>query len=154
MTISIPKAFSWIAMVIAGVAVVLIIAGLGSSPNYIVYGRFTDASGLLPNFTVKIDGLKAGIVKDIYLNKGETQVIVKMELDKSATPIGTGASASIRPVNLLGEKYVDLNPGNLNHPVPSGTTIPITNTHTPVELDDVFNTLNPSTRAGLGIIIN
>lgn len=154
MTISVPKALSWIGAIVAGVALVLIIAGLGGGSNYIVYARFADAGGLLPNFTVKIDGLKAGIVKDIYLNKAESQVVVKMQLDSSAAPIGTGASAYVRPVNLLGEKYVDLNPGNLNDPVKSGSFIPITRTGTPVELDDVFNTLDTNTRTGLGVIIN
>jgi phospholipid/cholesterol/gamma-HCH transport system substrate-binding protein len=155
MTISVPKALGWIGMCLAGVAVVLILSGLGgSNQNYIVYARFSDASGLLPNFFVKIDQLQAGIVKSVTLNKAENQVIVKMALDNAAAPIGTGASADIRPVNLLGEKYVDLLPGNLNHPLPSGSTIPITRTGTPVELDDVFNTLDPNTRAGLGIIIN
>jgi phospholipid/cholesterol/gamma-HCH transport system substrate-binding protein len=154
MTISIPKALSWVGMIVAGVALVLIIAGLGGGSNYTVYARFTDAAGLLPNFTVKIDGIKAGIVKDVTLNKAESQVIVKMQLDSSAAPIGTGASAYVRPVNLLGEKYVDLVPGDLTHPVPSGTTIPITRTGHPVELDDVFNTLDPNTRAGLGLVIN
>ena len=154
MTISIPKALSWVGMCIAGVAIVLIIAGLGGGSNYIVYARFADAAGLLPNFTVKIDGLKAGLVKDVYLNKAESQVIVKMQLDSSAGGIGTGASAYVRPVNLLGEKYVDLRQGDLTHRLPSGSTIPITRTGAPVELDDVFNILDRNTRTGLGIIIN
>lgn len=154
MTISIPKALSWVAMCVAGVAIVLIVAGLGGGNSYIVYARFTDAAGLLPNFTVKIDQIKAGIVQDVYLNKPENQVVVKMALQSNAAPIGTGARAYIRPVNLLGEKYVDLIPGNLDQPLKSGSTIPVSRTGTPVELDDVFNTLDTNTRTGLGLIIN
>jgi phospholipid/cholesterol/gamma-HCH transport system substrate-binding protein len=77
-----------------------------------------------------------------------------MELDRGAYPVGVGATAQIRPVNLLGEKYVDLHPGNLRRPQRSGTTIPITHTGTPVELDDVLNTLAPQTLARLQIIVN
>ncbi|MHB8692953.1 MAG: MlaD family protein [Solirubrobacteraceae bacterium] len=154
MTISVPKALTWIGSLLAALVLVLIIFEGGGNQNYVVYARFADAGGLLPNFFVKIDQVQAGVVKSIDLNKAENQVIVKMVLNSSAAPIGPGASAYIRPVNLLGEKYVELNPGNLQKPLPSGSTIPVTRTGTPIELDDLFNTLDPSTRSGLGLVIN
>jgi phospholipid/cholesterol/gamma-HCH transport system substrate-binding protein len=142
-----------LALVLAGVAVVIVVFGNGGGRQYVVYAKFHDAAGLLPKFFVKVDEVKAGLVSSITLDR-QDEAVVKMELDKSASPIGVGASANIRPVNLLGEKYVDLNPGDLGRPLPSGSTIPITRTGVPVELDDLFNTLNPDTRAGLGIIVN
>jgi phospholipid/cholesterol/gamma-HCH transport system substrate-binding protein len=57
-------------------------------------------------------------------------------------------------VNLLGEKYVDLRVGDLRRPQPSGTTIPLSRTSAPVELDQVLNILDPDTRAALRILIN
>jgi phospholipid/cholesterol/gamma-HCH transport system substrate-binding protein len=60
----------------------------------------------------------------------------------------------VRPVNLLGEKYIDLDVGDQTHPLPSGSTIPRSRTSSPTELDDVLNTLDPGTRAGLRIMIN
>jgi ABC-type transporter Mla subunit MlaD len=57
-------------------------------------------------------------------------------------------------VNLLGEKYVDLDPGDLSKPMPEGSTIPKTHTSVPVELDDAINILDPDTRGALRILIN
>jgi phospholipid/cholesterol/gamma-HCH transport system substrate-binding protein len=79
--------------------------------------------------------------------------MVTMALSGGAAPLGAGPRAQIRPVNLLGEKYVDLNPGNLQQPIPSGSFIPLARTGTAVELDDILNMLDPGTRARLQIII-
>jgi phospholipid/cholesterol/gamma-HCH transport system substrate-binding protein len=154
MTLSVPRALAWIGMVLAGIALVLILFTGGDAHPYTVYAVFRNADDLLPNNFVKIDGIEAGVVKAVSLNKAESEVIVKLGLDPDAAPIGMGASAAIRPVNLLGEKYLDLAPGNTTRPLPSGSTIPISRTSEPVELDDVFNALDPSTRAGLAIVIN
>jgi virulence factor Mce-like protein len=154
MAISVPKAAAWLGMVLAGVALTLILFSGGGGQAYIVHARFHDAAGLLPNFFVKIDQIQAGVVKSVTLNRQESEVIVTMGLDRSAAPVGTGASAEIRPANLLGEKFVQLNPGDLTHPLPSGSTIPLRRTSAPVELDDIFNTLDPNTRTSLAILIN
>jgi phospholipid/cholesterol/gamma-HCH transport system substrate-binding protein len=121
--------------------------------GYIVNAEFKDAAGLTKNSNIKIGGVAGGTVKDLKLTDHDT-AMVKMELDKGAFPIGVGAKAASRPVNLLGEKYVDLDPGDLSKPVKSGTTIPISRTSRPVELDDVLNTLQPDVRARLRIFIN
>jgi phospholipid/cholesterol/gamma-HCH transport system substrate-binding protein len=125
----------------------------GGSSGYVAYAKFSDASGLLTAYNVKIGGVKAGTISSIRLDK-QDHAVVKMTLDKGAYPIGAGATAKIRPVNLLGEKYVDLNPGDLNKPQPSGSTIPIASTGTPVELDDILNILDPGTLARLQILVN
>jgi phospholipid/cholesterol/gamma-HCH transport system substrate-binding protein len=141
---------------LAALAVVIVVVySLVSAgrPGYVVYAKFTDASGLLTAYNVKIGGVKAGTVTSIGLDR-QDHAVVKMALDHGAYPVGAGATAQIRPVNLLGEKYIDLHPGSLSSPQPSGTTIPISHTGTPVELDDVLNTLDPDTLARLQIIVN
>lgn len=121
--------------------------------KYILNVKFADAGGILKNYNVKIGQVAAGAVKEITLDKDDNAV-VKLEMDKGAWPIGQGATAKVRPVNLLGEKYIDLDPGDLRRPVPSGTTIPVAKTSTPVELDDALNILDPDTRGKMRIIIN
>ncbi len=121
--------------------------------GYIVKAEFRDAAGLTKNSDVKIGGVAGGSIKELELTDHDT-ALVTMELDKGAYPIGAGASAASRPVNLLGEKYVDMNPGDLSQEVPSGTMIPMARTSRPVELDDVLNTLQPDVRARLRILIN
>jgi phospholipid/cholesterol/gamma-HCH transport system substrate-binding protein len=124
----------------------------GREDGYIVKVEFADAGGVRKNSEVKIAEAPAGKVVDIDLTKRDT-AMVTLKMDDGAWPIGTGASARSRPVNLLGEKYVDLRPGDLKRPVPSGSVIPDSRTATAVEIDDVLNTLDPSVRARLRILI-
>lgn len=120
---------------------------------YVVKAEFRDSAGLTKNSNVKIGGVAAGRISDLQLT-GHDTAMVTMVLDKGAYPIGVGAKAASRPVNLLGEKYVDLDVGDLKRPLPTGVSIPLTRTSRPVELDDVLNTLQPDVRARLRILIN
>jgi phospholipid/cholesterol/gamma-HCH transport system substrate-binding protein len=140
---------------LAGAAVaVLAVVLLGSGGNaYIVKAEFKDAGGVRKNSDVKIGEVPAGRVVGVDLSKTDT-ALVTMKLDHGVGPVGVGATASSRPVNLLGEKYVDLSLGDDRRPVPSGSTIPAARTKTAVELDEIINTLQPGTRARLRILIN
>ena len=138
----------------AAVVLGLLVAHLlGGGGKYVLYAKFSDAAGILKNNNVKIGGVPAGEIKDVTLD-AQDHAVVRMELDRGAYPVGAGATARVRPVNLLGEKYVDLDPGDLRKPEPSGTTIPVRRTGVPVELDDVLNMLDPDTRGRLRILIN
>ncbi|MCW3041727.1 MAG: hypothetical protein JWM31_3632 [Solirubrobacterales bacterium] len=141
------------ALLAAAVVVLAVIVFTGGDKPYVVYVKANDAGGVLKNYNVKIGQVAAGKIADISLDK-QDHAVIKLEMDKGAYPIGKGASAKIRPVNLLGEKYVDLNPGDLKQPLPSGTTIQPDKTAIPIELDDALNTLDPDTRAGMRILIN
>lgn len=138
---------------LAGAVLAAVLVFTGGGDKYVVNARFQDAGGILKNYGVKIDGIPAGKVTKISLLPGD-QVNVRMEMDKGAAPIGAGASAKVRPVNLLGEKYVDLSPGDLSRPAPSGSVIPESRTGAPVEIDDVLNVLDPDTRSALRLLVN
>lgn len=121
--------------------------------GYFVQAEFADAGGLTKNSDVKIGGVAGGKVTEIELTARDTAKVT-MELDEGAFPIGAGAKAASRPVNLLGEKFVDMDAGDLKRPQPSGSSIPLERTTRPVELDDVLNMLEPDVRARLRILIN
>jgi phospholipid/cholesterol/gamma-HCH transport system substrate-binding protein len=148
-----------VSVLVLGAAAALAIFGIykalfpAPGDGYIVKAEFKDAGGLTKNSDVKIGGVPGGRVTSIDLSKRDT-AIVTMDLKKGAHPIGAGARADSRPVNLLGEKYVDLQPGNLSKPEPSGTFIPMSRTSRPVELDDVLNMMQPDVRARMRILIN
>lgn len=134
-------------------AIAIALTSAGDDDRYVAYATFDDAGGILRNYTVKIGGVPAGKIVDITLN-AQDDAVVKMELDASAAPLGAGATAKVRPVNLLGEKYIDLDPGDLSRPMPEGSTIRKDKTAVPVELDDVINILDPDTRGRLRLLIN
>jgi ABC-type transporter Mla subunit MlaD len=68
--------------------------------------------------------------------------------------VGQGATASIVAANLLGEKYVSLQPGNRNAPMPSGSTLPESATTLPTDLDQIINVLDTPTRADLAVLLD
>lgn len=146
-----PRAIA--ATALAVVAVLVLIATRGGDDPYIVKAIYEDAGGLTENYDVKVDGIPAGSVSRVELDD-QDRAVLTLEIDEGAAPIGAGARADARPVNLLGEKYVDLDLGDRSRPQPSGTVIPPERTGAPVELDDVLNTLDASTRARLRILIN
>lgn len=125
--------------------------GRGADP-YLVKIEFENLAGLRKNSSVKVGGLPGGDIAKVQLTERDT-ALATVELDPGVE-IGPGARAEVRPVNLLGEKYIDLTPGDTDRALPSGSTIPIRQTSTPVELDDVLNTLRPDTRAAIRLLIN
>ncbi|MTD43724.1 MCE family protein [Conexibacter sp. W3-3-2] len=129
------------------------VTGCGSSEEtYTLRLRVDDAAGLLKDQDVKIDGVRAGKITAVELDRGD-KVQVDMELDEGASPVGKDATARIRSVSVLGEKYVDLTPGNADDPAAPGSWVTPSKNVTPVELDDVLDTLDAGTRARLKLIL-
>jgi phospholipid/cholesterol/gamma-HCH transport system substrate-binding protein len=145
--------------IIAGAALALVVIALvyvitsSGGGGYIVRAEFRDANGLRADSSVKIAGVSAGTVSAVTVTSRDT-ALATFTLDSNAAPIGAGASVQIRPTDLLGEHYAQLNVGNLSKPQPSGTVIPINRTGTPVQLDDILNMFNVDTRTRLRILIN
>jgi phospholipid/cholesterol/gamma-HCH transport system substrate-binding protein len=133
--------------------VVVVVGGSGGGGGYIVRAEFRDAGGLRGASSVKIAGVTGGTVSSIVATPRDT-AIATFKLDSNAAPIGAGASVEVRPTDLLGERYAQLNVGDLSKPQRSGTLIPIDRTSAPVELDDILNTFNADTRTRLRILIN
>ena len=111
------------------------------------------ADGLYPGSDVLIAGSKAGTVTSISLHGN--QVLVGFSLDPAHAPVHNDATITLRPKSLLGEKYLDLDPGNGSAPaLDQGSTIPSTQVKTSTDLQDVINTFDAPTRAKLQIVID
>jgi virulence factor Mce-like protein len=133
------------------VAVVLLSPGDGKGFTGTVLLK--NADGLRQGSTVRIGGVAAGRVTDLELGAHDV-VVATFELDPDAGPLGRGFRTSIRAANLLGEKYLQLDGGDKRHPEPSGVRVDVGAVPTPVELDDVLDVLDPTTRARTQILIN
>ena len=131
------------------VLVVLVLFGSGSS--YTLHANFQDAGGLVTGDDVLIGPAKVGSVKSIGLtSNGEAQVVIG--LDSGAGPMHQGTVARIYENSLSGiaNKYVVLEPGPNEAPaIQDGGTIGLDHTYSIVNLDQLFDALNPLTRAGL-----
>ena len=78
-------------------------------PRYQLEASFTSAGqGLQSESDVKIHGVDVGRVKKVRLRDG--RALVRLDIDKDER-IPVGATATIRPKTLFGEKFVDIDPG-------------------------------------------
>jgi virulence factor Mce-like protein len=138
-------------------AVVAFVVLSGGGDYYYVNAQFKDVGGLRTNSSVKINGVPAGKVVDLTVKRdaeGNDMAIAKLKVDANAAPVGRDASVAVRPTDLLGERYAEVDPGHRNDPLPKGGVIGESRTSVPVELDDVLNTLDADTRTRLGILVS
>jgi virulence factor Mce-like protein len=116
-----------------------------------VKAQFESANSIRPNSPVRIAGVEVGKVKSVAGLEGSNAAVLTMELDDAALPLHADATAKIRPrIFLEGNFFVDLKPGTPGAPeLDSGDTIKITQTATPVQLDEVLTSLQSDSREDL-----
>jgi len=141
-----------LSLALAGTLVATGTAIGGRDGDDLVRARFASAAPLVTGNQVKVDGVVVGTVEELAVRDGVAEV--SMELDEKAMPIHDDARLTIRPVSLLGERYVDLDRGSASAPVlDSGEVIPVEQTHTSVGLDEVLNTVDDPTGEGLKALV-
>ncbi|MGE4425245.1 MAG: MlaD family protein [Solirubrobacteraceae bacterium] len=140
-------------LVVGAAAVVGYIVVSGGEDPYRVQVELDNAGGLRQHSSVKIAGVPGGSVSKIEVTDKDTAVAT-LDLDDNAAPIGRNATVKIRPTDLLGERYVDLDPGDAGRAAPAGYRIPTKRTALPVELDDILNSVDGDTQARLKVLIN
>jgi ABC-type transporter Mla subunit MlaD len=122
------------------------------SNPYELKATFANASNIRPKSPVRIAGVEVGKIKSIESAGGEsTAATVTMEINDNGLPIHKDAYLKIRPrIFLEGNFFVDLQPGSPGAPeLKSGSTIGMTQTDAPVQIDQVLTTLQKDTRGNL-----
>ncbi len=136
---------------VLGAVVLVALLVLGNSSSYTLHAEFQDAGGLVPGNLVMIGPAQVGSVQSIGLSPNGLAV-VKLSVNSNAAPLHQGTIARIYENSLSGiaNHYVVLEPGPSGAPaIQSGGTIAPDHTYSFVSLDQLFDTLNPATRAGL-----
>jgi phospholipid/cholesterol/gamma-HCH transport system substrate-binding protein len=114
---------------------------------------FETSNNLRPNSPVRIAGVNIGKVKKIERYEGGdgNAAVVTMEIKDEGLPIHKDATVKIRPrIFLEGNFFVDLQPGTPAAPtIDDGDTLPVTQTATPVQLDQVLTALQTDVREDL-----
>jgi phospholipid/cholesterol/gamma-HCH transport system substrate-binding protein len=137
--------------VVAAVALVAILLFGGGAGGYTVKARFLNAGQLVKGNPVQKGGVPIGSVTGIKIaENGEAEI--RLEIDDDHAPLRRGTLAAIRQFSQSGiaNRYVDLTmPPNGSNDIPDGGTIGSDDTTTQVDLDQLFNTLDPDTRVAL-----
>ena len=109
---------------------------------------FDSATQLAEQSDVRISGVDVGKVQEIALAPNRKQALATIYIEDRYAPLPLSTRAILRTKTLLGETYVELTPGNRNGPkLPDGATLPSANVEKSVQLDEIFRTFNPKTRA-------
>jgi phospholipid/cholesterol/gamma-HCH transport system substrate-binding protein len=140
-----------IGAIIAAVVLVAIVLFGGFSSSYTVKARFLNAGQLVKGNPVQTGGAPIGSVQEIRITD-DGQAEVKLKIDSDHAPLRVGTKAAIKQFSLSGiaNRYVDLSiPPNGAAKIPDGGQIGIDKTTTAVDLDELFNTLDPKTRKAL-----
>jgi virulence factor Mce-like protein len=126
--------------------------GLPFVPTKQVKVEFPNGANLLPGNEVRSGGFRIGIVDDMQpvpLKDGSgVGAIVTLKLDKKNGDVPADSKAIIRPRSVLGLKYVELDRGTSSRILADGDTIPASQTHIPVDLDEFQNIFDDETRDG------
>src|SRR3954447_20483416 len=141
------------AVVVAILVVAFLLFSKGGK-KYTIDAYFINAAQLVKGDLVQIGGTRAGSVKDITLTpNGHARI--KIQIDSQFAPLRYGTQATIRQASLSGiaNRYVDLTmpSGDSTNTknIPSGGSIEENNTTTAVDLDQLFNAIDPKTRKSL-----
>ena len=156
-----------IALVLVAAAVVATVAtasGSGSGGGtYRVRAIFDDASFAVPGEQVRVAGAPVGSIGSLDVTKSKQAAVTLQINDSRFTPFHANATCAIRPQSLIGEMYVDCNPGTAAapalHRIPKGPGagtyyLPVLRTHSPVDFDIAQDIYREPVAQRLAIILN
>jgi phospholipid/cholesterol/gamma-HCH transport system substrate-binding protein len=125
--------------------------GLVPLQSYDLWVPLDNAGGLGPGSEVLIAGARAGGVQNIKLDGNK--VLVQLSIDPAHAPVLSDGEVTVRPKSLLGEKYLDLNPGRRGDALKAGSRLPANRTAISTDLQEVINAFDEPTRAKLQTIL-
>jgi ABC-type transporter Mla subunit MlaD len=155
-------------MVLVGaVLAVVILAGAGGSASGTTFKvAFDNAFGLTKGGDLRVGGVKAGSTQDLKISKGpecqnpvtqgppRTCAVVEVQVTEPGfKSFRTDAQCAIRQQSLIGEYYVDCQPGSSPQLLKPGGKIFVTHTQSTIPTDLVNNVLRRPYRERLRLII-
>jgi virulence factor Mce-like protein len=128
--------------------------GLPFVPVYRISVELPNAQRLAPNNEVRIGGSRVGVIESIEPEpnpdseqNGAPPVIAKLnlKLDKSVDPLPADTLVRVRYKSSFGLKYLELTRGT-GRALSEGSVIPVAQSASQVEFDDIANTFDEPTR--------
>ncbi|MCW3010526.1 MAG: hypothetical protein JWO90_930 [Solirubrobacterales bacterium] len=124
--------------------------GLPFVPTSELKVQIANGANLVKGNEVRSGGYRVGLVSDMTARKlpnGRVGAELTLKLDAAFGATPADSTAKIRPRSALGLKYVELEKGTSPRSIPSGGTLPASQTSVPVDIDEVYDTFDAETRA-------
>ncbi len=151
-------------VVLIVLAVVIVLSGSGHRvTGYEVTGIFDNAGFAVPGEDVRIAGAPVGSIQSLSVTRSYRAAVTLQITDSRFTPWHGNATCSIRPQSLIGERYVDCEPGTAAAPalgrirsgVGRGTyLLPVSRTSSPIDSDIVQDIYREPVRQQFSLIID
>ncbi|MFI6496202.1 MCE family protein [Nonomuraea typhae] len=133
--------------VLATLALAISVANSDLGERTAYRARFTDVAGLNTGDSVRIAGVRVGQVESIAIvERRVAEVEFSLERDR---PLPAGVTATIKYLNLVGQRYIDMGQGEgeIGGVLAAGATIPLGRTTPAINLTELFRGFQPLMRA-------
>ena len=101
----------WLVLLVFTVTIIVVFGQLRFDRTTGYSAVFTNASGLRAGQFVRAAGVEVGKVAKVTLIDGDKRVLVDFTVDRSL-PLDQATTASIRYLNLIGDRYLELKRGD------------------------------------------
>jgi virulence factor Mce-like protein len=127
----------------------------GASGDYRLDVIFDSAKGIIPGNVVKVAGARVGTVKNVSLTP-DYKARIETTVESRLAPFHKDARCNLESEALIGERFVNCQPGNPDSPPLTGSdghpaTVPVANTSVPVSFTDLFNIFRLPVRQRFGV---
>jgi ABC-type transporter Mla subunit MlaD len=150
----------------AAVAILAVVgtgASRGAGHSYQVRAIFDNAAFAVDGEDVRIAGANVGTIQSLDVTPDHKAAVTISIDDPHFTPFHANATCAIRPQSLIGERYMDCQPGTASTPALSridsgpgkGThLLPLTRTSSPIDSDIVQSIYQQPIRERFALILN
>jgi len=135
----------------AAVGAFVLATGGRGAPTYTV--ELDNAFGLTDEAVVRAAGVEVGSVAGFDLQRGTNRALVTIRISKPEFgDFRRDVFCQVQPQSLIGEYFLDCQPGTDKRRLPAGSTIPVEQTAGTIPPDLVNNILRRPEREQLGLI--
>lgn len=100
--------------------------------GYRLSASFTNISGVAPGSSVRIGGIKVGVVESLTLNPETFQAVANLRVGNEVK-LPKDSSAAVQSTGLIGEKFLAIEPGGEEENMKDGDTIAFTQPSVSIE---------------------
>ena len=126
--------------------------GLPFVPSYNLHVQAANASELQKGDEVNLGGALVGLVSSVTPSRtrsGRPIAVLNLKLYKNVEPLPSDTRFTVRLKGAIGLKYLAVTMGNSAHPLPNGATVPLSQSGSTVDFDQVLSMFNAPTRKGV-----
>jgi len=103
---------------------------------YSLYAHFASVSGLRVSNLIEIEGIEVGRVERLSIDQEKQMAVVELKIKKGIN-VYDDASVSIKTAGLIGDKFIDIDPGGAGGVLKPGGSI--TETTSPIDIEDLIS---------------